>query len=80
MEVSFKNMLKRYIQLKKRMGDEIKSLRIKAGLTQTQVAKKAEISVSTFGKIERGKGNAAVVTLFAICRALNVNPDALVFY
>ncbi|HUT86285.1 MAG TPA: helix-turn-helix transcriptional regulator [Elusimicrobiales bacterium] len=56
----------------KQVGAKIKLLRTANGLTQVQVAKKAKMSVSYFGLIERGKASSTVLTLFRISKALRV--------
>ncbi|RLE59741.1 MAG: transcriptional regulator [Thermoprotei archaeon] len=50
--------------------EELKMLRIKAGLTQTELARRAGVSQSLIARIERGKVNPRVSTLVKIYRAL----------
>ncbi|HUT85591.1 MAG TPA: helix-turn-helix transcriptional regulator [Elusimicrobiales bacterium] len=55
---------------KEDIGRNIKKLRIALGFTQAQVAKKAKMSVSHFGQMERGKIYSTILTLHAISKAL----------
>ncbi|PLJ77738.1 MAG: hypothetical protein B7L53_05155 [Thermofilum sp. NZ13] len=50
--------------------EELRPLRLKAGLTQSEVAKRAGVSQSLIARIESGKVNPRVSTLLRIYRAL----------
>lgn len=50
--------------------EELRLLRLKAGLTQSEVAKRAGVSQSLIARIESGKVNPRVSTLLRIYRAL----------
>ena len=50
--------------------DELKALRLRAGLTQTELARRAGVSQSLIARIEAGKVNPRVSTLMKIYRAL----------
>jgi len=50
--------------------DELKALRLRAGLTQTELARRAGVSQSLIARIESGKVNPRVSTLMKIYRAL----------
>lgn len=52
------------------VGERIKELRIKCGLTQKQLAEKAKISNSYLCDIEVGRTNPSLKTLEKICNAL----------
>lgn len=56
----------------KQLGKNIKKLRKKIGLTQAQVAKKADIHVNFFARIERGEENPTYETLEKLAKALKV--------
>ena len=45
------------------------------GLTQAEVAEKAELSDRTYADIERGSTNMRVETLLKICIALSITPN-----
>ena len=50
--------------------DELKALRLRAGLTQTELARRAGVSQSLIARIETGKVNPRVSTLMKIYHAL----------
>ena len=54
----------------KQLGKNIKKLRKRFGLTQAQVAKKANIHVNFFARIERGEENPTYETLEKLAKAL----------
>lgn len=55
------------------VGERIKELRIKHGLTQKQLAEKAEISNSYLCDIEVGRTNPSLKTLEKICKAFKID-------
>ncbi len=57
------------------IGNRIKELRIKHGLSQEDVAERAEMSVVHLGNIENAKTKLSVEILIKICYALDVTPD-----
>ncbi len=59
------------------LGRRIRLRRREAGLTQEQLAEKAEISPSFLGHVERGSRKLSLETLLKLCRALNTTADAL---
>lgn len=58
------------------LGKRIREERIKQGLTQEQLAEKADISLNFMSLIENGK-NMSVQTLVNLSNALNVSIDCL---
>lgn len=48
-----------------------------AGLNQQEMANKVGMNVLTYGSIERGKSQATISHLYAICEALDVSADYL---
>ena len=62
-----------YIYLGKRIREE----RLKAHLTQEQLAEYSDISLSYMGQIERGERNVTLETLLRICNCLKVSVDFL---
>ncbi|WP_165820625.1 helix-turn-helix domain-containing protein [Pontibacter virosus] len=65
-------MVKQREQLLKTIGERVKEARLAKGLSHVQLANEAEIAVSQVWRIETGKVNVTVVTLFAIAEALDV--------
>jgi len=54
------------------LGDKLRKAREKAGFTQSQVAKVAEINVSYYAQIERGEVNLSVDKLQSIIKVLKI--------
>ena len=57
------------------IGNKLYEIRKKAGLTQAEVAEKAELSDRTYADIERGSVTMRVDSLLKICAALSITPD-----
>lgn len=57
------------------IGAKLYEIRRRKGLTQAEVAEKAELSDRTYADIERGHVNMRVETLLKICSALNITPN-----
>lgn len=53
-------------------GDKLRIIREKQGLTQKQVADKADIHVNYFARIERGEENFTFEVLEKIVKALHI--------
>ena len=54
------------------LGDTIRSERLKAGLTQEQLAEKANLARNYIGNIERAEYKVTLEALFRIAKALKV--------
>ncbi|WP_419781227.1 helix-turn-helix domain-containing protein [Maridesulfovibrio sp.] len=59
------------------VGKNIRKLRKDLGLSQQQMAEKAEISYKYLGEIERGAVNLSVEILMKISNALQIAPEKL---
>ena len=57
------------------IGFNLYKFRRGIGLTQAEVAEKAEISDRTYADIERGNVNLRIQTLLKICKALGITPN-----
>lgn len=57
----------------KETGDKFRNAREKLGLTQEDVAKKAEINVTTYARIERGEVEPLGRNLVKLSKVLKVN-------
>ncbi|QCR24505.1 helix-turn-helix domain-containing protein [Pontibacter sp. SGAir0037] len=64
-------------ELLERFGRHLRGIRLEKGLSQEEVAYQADIPVNQVGRIERGEVNTTVSTLFALARALEVDPPHL---
>ena len=60
------------------IGQQIKELRLKKGMTQEELADKTEISVRTIQRIEKGEVDPRSHTIQSIASALEVDYDELI--
>lgn len=58
-------------------AERIRAIRTERGLSQEALAYRAEVSVATVGRIERGVGDASVAVLSRLARVLGVSPGSL---
>jgi transcriptional regulator with XRE-family HTH domain len=59
--------------ISKILGETIRAERIKAGLTQEQLAEKADLARNYIGNVERAEYKVTVETLAQIARALGLS-------
>jgi transcriptional regulator with XRE-family HTH domain/quercetin dioxygenase-like cupin family protein len=59
------------------LGSRLRDIRLKAGLTLRELARKAAVSPSFISQIENGKSQPSVATLYAFAQLLNVSIDEL---
>jgi transcriptional regulator with XRE-family HTH domain len=64
--------------LKKQLGDEVRKRREERQLNQEALAHDSGISVNTLKKLEWGKTNTQVLTLFGVARGLNMPLSELI--
>ena len=57
------------------IGNKLFYIRKKKGLTQAEVAEKANLSDRAYADIERGTSNMRAETMISICNALHITPD-----
>lgn len=57
------------------IGNNLYKVRKSKGLTQAEVAEKADLSDRTYADIERGSVTMRVDSLLKICSALNITPN-----
>jgi DNA-binding XRE family transcriptional regulator len=62
---------------KANIGELIKVLRYRRGLTRQETAEKAGISQAHLSRIESGRVNPSIAVLYALSNALEVNPSML---
>lgn len=55
------------------LGREIRAARAERGLTLSQVARKAAVSVRSLQDLEAGRRSPTLSTLIAVCRALDLS-------
>jgi transcriptional regulator with XRE-family HTH domain len=63
---------------RKILGDNIRTYRLKAGLSQEKLAERADLHHNYVGDIERGEENVSVDALMRIAMALKVQLSDLV--
>ncbi len=56
-----------------KIGQSVRYLRLKQGITQEELAFRAEINMNSVSTLERGINNIKIKTLYKIAEALNVN-------
>ena len=61
----------------KRFGKRVKQIRIAKNISQENLAYDAEIEYSQVSRIERGIINTSISQVFAIAKALNIEPWVL---
>jgi transcriptional regulator with XRE-family HTH domain/quercetin dioxygenase-like cupin family protein len=59
------------------LGQRLKDVRVRAGMTLRELARQAEVSPSLISQIENGKSQPSVATLYTFSRLLNVSVDDL---
>ncbi|HLL05073.1 MAG TPA: helix-turn-helix domain-containing protein [Myxococcaceae bacterium] len=59
------------------LGQGMRAARMRAGLTQADLAASVGIATEVFGRMERGKMLPSVPTLFRLCVALRSGPHEL---
>ncbi len=63
--------------IKKKLGVRISQLRMKAGMTQANLAEKAELSIDSISRIERGDRAPSLESLEKIAEGLGIEPAEL---
>lgn len=63
----------------KKIGENVKKIRLKMGLTQAQLAEKADISTVHMSHIETGAVAMSLDSLINICNGLQTTPDNILF-
>ncbi|AZO34838.1 helix-turn-helix domain-containing protein [Mesorhizobium sp. M2A.F.Ca.ET.037.01.1.1] len=66
------------MDLKEVMAVKMRRVRHDQGLTQEELAARAELSMRYVGSIERGRVSASVTVLGRLAKALNVDPCELI--
>jgi transcriptional regulator with XRE-family HTH domain len=64
--------------ISKIVGERIRHYRHKAGLSQDELAEKAELHGTYIGQLERGEKNATLESIEKVARALKLPLEALV--
>ncbi|MCI8609587.1 MAG: helix-turn-helix transcriptional regulator [Firmicutes bacterium] len=62
-----------------RIGEHIKAVRISRGLTQEQLAERAELSTNHISKLERGLCSVSLKCFCKICQVLQTSLNEIVY-
>lgn len=60
------------------LGDELRNAREKAGLTQEELAHRADVDRTYISMLENDRKSPTVATLFRLCEAMDASPSALI--
>lgn len=60
------------------VGENVRRLRLAAGMTQEQLAERSGFSQQYISDLERGRRNPTVVSLWELSQALGTSPVALI--
>lgn len=60
------------------LAENLKALRLSAGISQEELADRAGLHRTYVSSVERAQRNVTLENIFALARALGVNPSALV--
>jgi len=63
-----------------KIGRKLKEARLKLGLRQADVAKKADVSVNYYARIERNEENPTIETLKRILKVLKVKSSDILSF
>ncbi len=66
--------------LKKQIGEQVRTIRKLKGLTQESLADRSGVSFSYISDVERGTRNISLVSLEKIMHALEINADEMFKY
>jgi len=66
------------MEIKLAVGKVLKKLRLKAGLTQEDLALEAEIRRTYVSLIELGQNQPTVTTIFKLSKALKISPSKFI--
>lgn len=76
--ISSHNNIMNELETMKKIAFNIKVERMRAGLTQFQLAELIDVHEKYIGRVESGKQNITIKTLIKLANALNVNLKKLV--
>ncbi|HVW93942.1 MAG TPA: helix-turn-helix transcriptional regulator [Devosia sp.] len=65
------------IAIRQNFGCRVREVRLRAGLSQEELAHRASLDRSYVGGVERGERNVSLVNIHKIAKALNVSPEVL---
>lgn len=60
-----------------RIGQSVRYLRLKEGISQEELAFRANLNLNSISTLERGLNNVKIKTLYSIAHALNVQIEEI---
>ena len=58
-----------------KIGQSVRYLRLKAGISQEELAFRADLNLNSISTLERGLNNVKIKTLYSIAKALDVKVE-----
>lgn len=71
---------KDYTRLKKQFGENLQKIRIGKGLSLREVAQNCDLDDSNISKMEHGRFNVQISTLYELAKGLELHPSDLLKY
>lgn len=65
------------IKEKKQLGENLRGLRLKAGLSQEELADLSSLHRTYIGSVERGERNISLENIIQLSRSLHISPADL---
>lgn len=65
------------LQIKKKFGAQLRSIRKKKGLSQETLALMCALDRTYIGSVERGERNISLINIYKISDALGISPQEL---
>jgi transcriptional regulator with XRE-family HTH domain len=65
------------LTLMRAFGDRLQELRRVAELTPSKLARRCRVSASAISDVERGRSEASLSLILALCDGLGISPDVL---
>lgn len=67
----------RHEQFIKAFGDNLRNIRLEKGISQEELADRADLTLSQVGRVERGVTNTSVSMVYVFAKALDIEPYRL---
>lgn len=71
---------KDYTKLKKQFGEHLQKIRTEKGLSLREVAQNCDLDDSNISKMEHGRFNVQISTLYELAKGLDLHPSDLLKY
>jgi len=63
-----------------KVGSRIRDLRLQKGLSQSELANRCDVELSTINRIELGKSSPSLTLLFIVAKELKTTPAELISF